>query len=45
VTDKFLDYTKEINRDLVEKLKDSYNTPAKKIEAIWLYPEGTICKD
>jgi penicillin V acylase-like amidase (Ntn superfamily) len=45
VTDKFLDYTKEINRDLVEKLKDSYNTPADKIEAIWLYPESTVCNE
>ena len=45
VTNKFFDYTKEINRNLVEKLKDSYNTPAKKIEAIWEYPESTICAE
>lgn len=45
VADKFIDYTKQINRNLVEKLKDSYNTPAKKIEAIWLYPESTTCND
>ena len=45
VTNKFIDYTTEINRDLVEKLKNSYNAPAKKIEAIWLYPESTLCND
>jgi len=45
VTNKFIDYTKEINRDLVEKLKNFYNASAKKIEAIWLYPESTICND
>lgn len=45
VTDKFLDYTKEINRDLVEKLKDYYDISAKKIKALWLYPESTMCID
>jgi penicillin V acylase-like amidase (Ntn superfamily) len=45
VTNKFLDYTKEINRNLVEKLKDSYNAPAEEIEAISLYPESTFCTE
>lgn len=43
VTKNFLNYTKQINRSLVEELKHCYNTSEESIELISQAPERTSC--
>jgi len=43
ISDNFIDYTYEINRDLVEKASAIFNQPDEVLDALAAYPDTTEC--
>ena len=45
VSGSFIDYTYEINRDLIEKAYSIYDIPGEELDYLAHYPESTVCTE